>query len=67
MQITTHATALVYSNHLNIKLCRWRRDNILGRPLVRAVEALAVAFLTATVLFLVPFITGTQSMCSKVP
>ena len=51
-------------NHLNAKLCHWRRDNLTGQSKLKVVEALSVAFLTATFAFWLPALF---SSCRDLP
>lgn len=45
-------------NWINYKICKWRRTHLWGKPLLRMIEALLVAFITATLSFWPPFIHG---------
>ena len=42
-------------NAVNFRINRWRRDRLTGRPLLRMIEAVAVAALSASVAFWAPY------------
>ena len=43
-------------NHINEKICHWRREHLAGRPLLKWSEAMLVAFITSVCTFWAPSI-----------